>query len=118
MFGIKSPIDKLAKQAGSIVTNAREILEYNPSLMSLALPPQVSMGLKIASEVGGMVGVKIPNEDDLRNLAQGQVDKILGGIRKPILAQLANLEGELQGTVDRLSQLNPEEVLKSIDWLK
>lgn len=118
MFGIKTPLDNVKKLTSGLVTNAREVLEFNPSLMSLALPPQVSMGLKAASVLGGLVGVKVPSEDDLKNLAQGKVDKLLGGLRKPVLAQLAKLEGELSQVESRLSQLNPEEILKSIDWLK
>lgn len=118
MFGIKTPLDNIQKKVGGLVNNARSILEYNPSLMSLALPPQVSLGLKVASEVGGLLGVKIPTEDQLRSLAQGKVDNILGGIRKPILEQLNRVESDLKAATERLDKLSPEEVLKSIDWLR
>lgn len=118
MFGIKTPLDNVAKQVGGLVTNARDVLEFNPSLSGLVLPPQVSMGLKVANTVGNMLGVKIPSEDDLRQFAQGKIDNILGGIRQPILDQLNRVDGELKAIEDRLGNLSPEEALKSIDWLR
>lgn len=118
MFGIKTPLDKVAKQVGGYVNNARDILEFNPSLSGLVLPPQVTMGLKVANTVGGLFGVKIPTESELVSFAQGKIDNILGGLRKPILEQLNKVEGELKAIEDRLGSLSPEEAIKSIDWLR
>jgi hypothetical protein len=118
MFGIKTPLDNVSKKVGGIVSNARSMLEFNPQLSAMILPPQVSMGLKLASTIGGQLGVKIPSEKELLNLAQGKVDNILGGIREPILKQLNAVESEVKRIEDKLKGLSPEEAIKSIDWLK
>lgn len=118
MFGIKTPLDKVQQQVGGLVNNARDILEYNPSLSGLVLPPQVTMGLAVANKVGGMLGVKIPTESELKQFAQGKIDNILGGLRKPILEQLNKLEGDLKAIGDKLGSLSPEDAIKSIDWLR
>jgi len=78
------------------------------------------MGLKVldtASGVAGQLGVKIPTSDDLLKMANGEIDKVLGGIRGSDIFKQASstvtkiLAGTEGGKVD------PEALLNSIDWL-
>lgn len=130
MFGsIFKTVSGVAKQSLGSVTQARSILSMNPLAAGLVFPPQVSLGLKAASTIGGFVGLKVPTESELIGMATGQVDKLLGGIRSPISRSLDQLEGSLKSvdsaiagitnneTINKLKGLPTEEVLNSIDWL-
>lgn len=78
------------------------------------------MGLKAldtASGVAGNFGVKIPTSDDLLKMANGEIDKVLGGIKGSDIFKQASsavtkiIAGSEGGVVD------PEKLLNSIDWL-
>lgn len=127
--GLTKTIGGIAKTALGGVSEVRRLMDFNPSLAGLAFPPQVSMGLKAANLVGGLVGIKVPTQDDLIDFAQGKVDSLLGGIRRKIKTPLDDIERIIKGadkldyatrifsrTVD-LKGLSAEEVLNRIDWL-
>lgn len=134
MFGkVFKTVSGVAKSALGTVSAARKVMDFNPSLSGLLLPPQISMGLKVANVVGGMVGVKIPTESDIKDFAQGKLDNVLGGIRSKVKTPLGQIEAALQQvssinnplsfaqrvmsrTVE-LKGLSPEEILNSIEWL-
>ena len=120
-------ISGIAKQATGSVSDFRKVLDLKPSLSSLVLPPQVSMGLKAANLIGGAIGVNIPSEDDIKAYAQGKLDKAIGGIYRDgskvldgVESKLENINGKLVklGAInDSLKGKSPEEALNSIDWL-
>lgn len=112
-------ITKVAKQVTGKVSGFREILNFNPQLTSLVLPPQVQAGIKIfdqASGIAGKFGIKIPTSKDLLGVAQGKLDKFLGGIRNPLLQKFDKVTGQLPGLLEKY-QGDAEKVLQSIDWL-
>lgn len=127
---IAKTVSGIAKTALGSVSQARSVLNFNPSLSGLVFPPQVSMGLAAAKVVGGMVGVKVPSQDDLVGFAQGKLDTILGGIRKQTKEPLDSIEAILSGKGEKLDYatrifsqtmdikgLSAEEILDKIQWL-
>lgn len=122
-------VAKLAKKATGSISGVRKVLDLNPSLSGLVLPPQVSMGLKVASAVGGAVGVKIPTEDEVIDYATGKIKGALGNFGKTldkaegVVSEVLEINGKLvkvQGAIQSASKLDKatvEEVLESIDWL-
>lgn len=126
-MGLFKTISGVAKQATGSVSDFRKVLDLKPSLSSLVLPPQVSMGLKAANLLGGAIGVNIPSEDDIKAYAQGKLDKAIGGIYRDgskvldgVESKLENINGKLVklGAInDSLKGKSPEGVLDSIEWL-
>lgn len=128
-MGLFKSISGIAKQSLGSVTKVRSLMSFNPLSSGLLLPPQVSMGLKVAGIAGNALGIKIPSEQELVGLATGEVDKILGGIRAPIGRALDDIEGTLKSadsaiagisnneTINKLKGLPSEEVLNAIEWL-
>lgn len=126
-MGLFKTISGVAKQATGSVSDFRKVLDLKPSLSSLVLPPQVSMGLKAANLLGGAIGVNIPSEDDIKAYAQGKLDKAIGGIYRDgskvldgVESKLENINGKLVklGAInDNLKGKSPEGVLDSIEWL-
>lgn len=126
-------ITAVAKKATGSVSDFRKVLDLKPSLSSLVLPPQVSMGLKAANLIGGANGVQIPSEDDIRAYAQGKLDKALGGLYSDTskvvntvessLTEVIELNGKLvkvkqQALVQALKgDRTAYNVLNSVDWL-
>lgn len=111
MFG---KLTKIAKTVTGATKGFRKVLDFNPSLASFAFPPQVAMGLKVANIASDALGLnlKVPTEGDLKAMAQGKIDKILGGIRRPVLSVLDKLEG---GFTKKIG--SAQEVLSKLDWL-
>lgn len=124
-MGLFSSITKLAGKALGSVSKFRSILNVSPSLSSLVLPPQVSMGLKVAGVVGDAIGVKIPSENDIRDYAEGKIAGALDDIRRPVNRVLGEAEEvltEVNGKLVKIEKINfegksAEEVLQSIEWL-
>lgn len=120
-------ISGVVKQATGSVSDFRKVLDLKPSLSSLVLPPQVSMGLKAANLIGGAIGVNIPSEDDIKAYAQGKLDRAIGGIYRDgsklldgVESKLENINGKLVklGAInDSLKGKSSEEALNSIEWL-
>lgn len=106
-------LSKVAKTVTGSVSGFRKILDFNPSLMSFALPPQVSMGLKIANTIGSVTGAfKVPTEAELKQLAQGKIDLVLKGARRDVLNSLAKAQSSILRNLG-----TTEEVLKKLEWL-
>lgn len=95
----------------------QSVLDFNPQLSPSLLPPQVQMGIAAfdqAAGVAGQFGIQIPTSDDLFKMANGEIDKVLGGIRGTDIYQQASTQ------VTKLlsgGTLDPEKLLNSIDWL-
>lgn len=130
MFGsITRSISGIAKKSLGSVTKVRSLMAFNPLASGLLLPPQVSLGLKVAGIAGNAFGLKIPNEQELIGLASGEVDKIFGGIRSKVGATLDDIENTIgkvdstiagisnNETINKLNELTAEEVLNDINWL-
>lgn len=68
LSGVVKTASGIAKKSlGSV----RKILDFNPTLSGLIMPPQVTMGFSAAKVVGGLVGIKVPDQNDLIGFAQG-----------------------------------------------
>lgn len=129
--GLTKTISGVAKTALGSVSKVRSIMNFNPSLTGLLLPPQVSLGLKAASTIGGLVGIKVPTADDLLGFASGKLDSVLGGIRNKVKQPLNTIEALLKQASTfnldaatktllktiNIKGLNAEELLDKIAWL-
>lgn len=129
-MGLFKSVSGIAKSSLGSVSKVRSIYDANPGLMGLAMPPQVSMGLKAANIVGGAFGVKVPTEQEILGFAGGKLDNLLGGVRAKAKLPLADIEATIRkvarGTdfdskvlakTINLQGLTPEEILNRIDWL-
>ena len=126
MFG---SISKIAQSALGSVSQVRTLMDFNPLASGLVFPPQVSLGLSVATQIGGAFGVKVPNEKELVALATGQLDKVLGTIKSPVEKLLGDIETTIGGvdgriagitnneTLNKLKGLAPDEVLNRVEWL-
>lgn len=94
----------IAKSITGTTKNFRGVLGSNPGLLSLALPPQVSMGIRVANQLG----FKIPSEDVLIGKARTELDKALSGLYRSGVAKLEPI-------VQKVEDL--EATLNSIEWL-
>lgn len=93
------------------VTDFRGVLDLNTQLSPFTFPPQVQAGLEVANQLG----IKVPSSDDLTALAQGQIDKYLGGLLEDangvldtidgLLGKVTTLEGDLQDELSKLTWL-------------
>lgn len=129
--GIVKTISGVAKTGLGAVSKVRDVMNINPSLVGLAFPPQISLGLKAASTIGGLVGIKVPTPDDLVGFATGKLDQVLGGIRSKVKQPLSTIEGILkqastfnldQATKTLLKTINIKGldgagILNAISWL-
>lgn len=128
-MGLFGGITKLASKALGSATKFRKVLDIAPGLSGLALPPQISMGLKVAKTVGGVFGVKVPTETELISFATGKAKGFLDGLVRPVDKVLGQAEGYLK-TIETVNGKlltfstkidtkgkSLEEVLQSIDWL-
>lgn len=112
-------ITKVAKQVTGKVSGFREVLNFNPQLTSLVMPPQIQAGIKIfdqASGIAGKFGIKIPTSKDLLGMAQGKLDKFLGGVRNPLLKQVDGVTAQLPGLIKKFEG-DASKILNSVDWL-
>lgn len=139
--GLAKTISGVAKQATGGISGFRKILNANSGLIPFALPPQIQVGLKVASVVGGAVGIKVPSADQLEDMARGRVDSILGGLKRDVLGGIATSTDKRSAIIESLksgksyqslllSKIDArlgsfgntvleleEDVLQSIDWL-
>lgn len=106
-FGFGS-ISGIAKQVTGSVSGIRKVLDLNPQISPFKFPPQVNMGIQLLNQVG----IKVPTPDELIGLAQGKIDMVLKGVRRPILDALGKVEGDLLGKLGGV-----EGILSQIDWL-
>lgn len=105
MFGkVFKSATGIAKAVSGATRNFRGVLSSNPGLLSLALPPQVSMGIKVANQLG----FKIPSEDVLIGKARTELDKALSGLYRSSISKLGPIAQKVE---------NLEATLNSIDWL-
>jgi hypothetical protein len=109
MFGkITKSVTGIAKKVAKNTKAFRKVLGANPSLMSLALPPQVQVGLKVADAVG----IKIPSPDELLGKADSLLAKSTVGLyRSRIIATLDKVDGITDDVVQTVEDIN------SIEWL-
>ncbi|MBW4510540.1 MAG: hypothetical protein KME64_29095 [Scytonematopsis contorta HA4267-MV1] len=108
MFNLGS----IAKQVTGSVSGMRTILSANPKLSAFLLPPQVQMGIKVASTLG----LNIPDPDAIVNSV---VSDALATARKtlePSLSSVEALAGSL-GSIKVLNNKTADELINSIDWL-
>lgn len=132
--GIVKSISGISKAVTGTTKNFRQVLAANPRALNLVLPPQVSMGIKVANQLG----LKIPSEDVLKSKAMSELDKVVFGTYRPNTDDLIRaLKGEtrsdtpgLDRYLDQLrksgksvldqiesGQKTVEDVLNSINWL-
>lgn len=78
------------------------------------------MGIKAfdtAAGVAGQFGIKIPTSDDLLKMANGEIDKVLGGIKgSDIYKQASQAVTKILAATDG-GNVDPQKLLNSIDWL-
>lgn len=124
-------VSGIASTALGGVSQVRKILDFNPGQLGLLLPPQISLGIKAAQTVGGLVGIKVPSQEDLLKFATGKLDPILQGIRSSVKTPLEQFESALKSLktnplsfaqtvlskVFAKGGLATEEILNRIDWL-
>lgn len=108
-MSIVNTIERASTLATGKVSDFRKVLDTQPHLSAFTFPPIVQKGVDIA----GKFGVKVPSSDELVKLANGELDKLYGKVRTPILKQLSALETQIKG----LEGLKPEEIIKKIEWL-
>ena len=72
--------NKISKNAGGISKAIRTTLAFNPGYLSMALPPQISMGLEVASTVGSILGINIPSVTEIEAYINKRISPILGEI--------------------------------------
>jgi hypothetical protein len=92
----------------------RNVLNKAPGLASLAMPPQVSLGLKVAGQLGILGGGK---SDPL-----GALQGVLGatGIKPPsfLTPQRIKVLTQVAQGIQSGKAIDPLEVINSIGWLK
>lgn len=117
---------KLAKSVLGKVGSFKKVLSAVPNLSGLAFPPQVQIGLKVA----GMIGLKVPSEDKIRQIVSGKISGILEPISK-ILGKGEEYAKKIESldnnrTVEvfekilsggRITKTDAEDLLNAIDWL-
>lgn len=122
----------IAKKATGQISNFRQVLGANPSSLSLLLPPQVSMGIKVANQLG----LKIPSTDVLIGKAMSELDKAVFGAYRPNTDDvLKALRGDPQSLTPNMQRIlgeleksgllkdiqkagdTAENILNKIDWL-
>jgi hypothetical protein len=138
MFGlgkIAKSVTGIAKAATGNISDFRGVLSGgNFGALGLLMPPQVQLGLKVAS----MVGIKPPSLDVIQGKVMSELDKAVFGAYRPNSDDLVRaLRGEAQSTTPGLNRYiealkkagNPlldkvdlgaktvEEAINSIDWL-
>lgn len=114
---ILKTVTGIAKTVTGASSDFRKVLAVNPSAIPFVFPPQVAMGLKVASTVAGVVNgltgskLKVPSEAELKSIAAGKLDTILKGVRRDVLGSLSTIEKSTQTVQDA------SETLSKIDWL-
>jgi hypothetical protein len=105
----------------SSLSSVSKILDFNPQLSTSLFPPQVQIGIKAfnqAAGVAGQFGIKIPTSDDLLKMANGEIDKVLGGIKgSDIYKQASQAVTKILAGADANGNIDPQKLLNSIDWL-
>ena len=92
----------------------RSVLNKAPGLASMAMPPQVSLGLKVAGQLGILGGGK-PNP-------LGALQGVLGdtGVKVPpfLTPQRVKVLSQVAQGIQSGKAIDPLEVINSIGWLK
>lgn len=109
-MGLFKTITGLAESAIGSVSNFREMLEFNPGSLPFLMPPQVELGLAAARAASDVLGLdlKVPSGDDLKAIATGKLDLILGGVRREANTVLDDAQEVVSSA---------EEAINSIEWL-
>lgn len=138
MFGsigkIAKSVTGIAKTVSGTTKNFRQVLAANPGALGIALPPQVSLGIKAANALG----LKVPSQDVLTRQVMSELDKAVFGVYRPNSDDLIRaLKGQKQSNtpgLDRflgqlrkngnpvldkidLSSQSVNDVINKIDWL-
>ena len=99
----------IARKVVGKVSGFREVLSFNPSSLGFRLPPQVSMGIQVANSLG----LRVPTEAQMVQLATGKLDLVLKGVRRDVLATLERQQSQIFQAADSV-----DKVLNSIEWLQ
>ena len=133
MFGkIVKTATGIAKKATGSISSFRKVLGTNPSALSLLLPPQVSMGIKVANSLG----LKVPSTDVLLGKAMSELDRAVFGAYRPstkdvidalngnpesLTPNMQRILGELErsGLLKDIQRATgtAEDILNKIEWL-
>ena len=130
---IKS-VTSIAKSTTGSIKDFRQVYGSNAGLLGLALPPQVSLGIKAANALG----IKVPSQEVLSKQVMSELDKAVFGVYRPNTEDLKRaLKGQKQSdtpgldrylkqlqkdnnpTIDKINTeaTSVDEVLNSISWL-
>lgn len=131
-------IGKILKAAKSVTGIAKKltgktggftsILKANPSLMSIALPPQVQAGLAVAKTVGSYLDIEVPSQAEIEGTVSSKLDTALEGIQSDVVARLdkvidvgaagVTLE-KIGDTIESVTETTEtvSETLNKIQWL-
>lgn len=86
------------------ISSVRGLLNKAPSLSSLAFPPQIQAGIKVA----GLLGINVPNSPSAlaTSIFKRDIDKTVKGLQQVALGKLDILEERVKSTS-----------IDKIDWL-
>jgi hypothetical protein len=106
--GIAKTVTGIATQATGATGAFRKVLSSNPGALGLILPPQVSVGLKVASALG----LKVPSIEQLQGKVNTELDNVFKGLTREVNPILDKIDASVLAGSKKSS-----EVLSSIDWL-